>query len=286
MEMIEKPGLEINSITGLLGDLVRTDPRNAVPEGDHPTIWNAPLLAIAAAGDPLWKTLKQAAVIGPIHRSPCEWLPEAKSVIVYFLPYTKAMRRTYPKRSDLPSLEWVSGRRHGEVFNNKARQAVIRLIEQHGGKAVAPSIERDYQANNMRPMWSERHAAYIAGLGTFGVHGALITEKGCSGRIGSVITDLEFPTTLRPYVDVYEYCPYPSDGRCGACIPRCPVDAIGSSERDNHRCIEYSRGIVGKAFAQWGYFSCGHCLTWLPCVDRIPFRKGNGQRREPKENIS
>jgi epoxyqueuosine reductase QueG len=89
-----------------------------------------------------------------------------------------------------------------------ARHALIRHIGESGGTAIAPSIEADYHAENMCPMWSERHAAYVAGLGTFGIHGALITEKDCSGRIGSVVTDLEIAPTPRPYTRVYEYCPY------------------------------------------------------------------------------
>lgn len=262
--------LDHDRLAGFLADLVRTDPRNALPEGEHPPVWEAPLIGVASADDPLWETLKRPTVIGPLHRSPDEWLAGAKSVIVYFLPYTADIRRGYPKKSFLPSLEWVSGRRHGEVFNNVARRALIHLVERHGGHAVAPSNEEHYRAENMRPMWSERHAAFIAGLGTFGIHGALISAKGCSGRIGSVVTDLELPPTPRPYSGVYEYCPYPDTGRCGACIPRCPVDAIGPEVRDNRRCVEHGRDTVGDHFRPWGYHSCGHCLTWLPCADRIP----------------
>jgi len=264
--------LDADFITVFLADLVRTDPRNALPESGHLPIWDAPLLGIAAAGDPLWKTLKRSEVIGPIHRSPEDWLPGAKSVLVYFLPYTVAIRRTYPKKAFFPSLEWVSGRRNGEVFNNVIRPALARLVERRGGRAVAPSNEENYRAEKMRSMWSERHAAFIAGLGTFGIHGALITEKGCSGRIGSVITDIELPHTPRPYTGIYEYCPYPDLGKCGVCIPRCPVAAISPTKRDNLKCVVHGRDTVGEYFHPWGYHSCGHCLTWMPCVDRIPMQ--------------
>ncbi|MDR1854484.1 MAG: hypothetical protein LBR05_06210 [Azoarcus sp.] len=264
--------LDVSALTAFLVGIVRNDPRNALPEGDHMTIWDAPLVGIASASDPLWDALKHPQAIGPIHRSPDEWLPGAKSVIVYFLPYTAAIRRTYPKKSFFPSLEWVSGRRNGEVFNNVTRRALSRLVERHGGRAIAPGNAEDYRAEKMRPMWSERHAAFIAGLGTFGIHGALITEKGCSGRIGSVVVDLELPPTPRPYRDIYEYCPYPSEGRCGVCIPRCPVQAIGPTARDNQKCVVHGRDTVAEHFLPWGYHSCGHCLTWMPCVDRIPMK--------------
>jgi hypothetical protein len=37
--------------------------------------------------------------------------------------------------------------------------------------------------------WSHKHVAYIAGIGSFGHHHMLITDKGCCGRLGSVVTD-------------------------------------------------------------------------------------------------
>jgi epoxyqueuosine reductase QueG len=270
-------GLDVARVTAFARQFVAEDPRNALPEREHPRIWDAPLLGIAAASDPLFAGLKTPGVVGPIHRSPEEWLPGAKSVIVWFLPYTKTLRASYPKKSSLPSLAWVSGRRHGEIFNNVLRRAMIRFLEKHGGQAIAPSITAQYHAVNMLPMWSERHAAFIAGIGSFGIHGALITSLGCAGRIGSVITDLELPPTPRPYREIYEYCPYPSLGKCGACIPRCPVHAIGvefgANWRDNARCVIQGRDVVGDFFREWGYHSCGHCLTWLPCADRIPMKK-------------
>ncbi|MDY6824326.1 MAG: hypothetical protein SWH68_11110 [Thermodesulfobacteriota bacterium] len=35
--------------------------------------------------------------------------------------------------------------------------------------------------------WSHRHIAYAAGLGKFGMHDFLITEKGCTHRLGSFV---------------------------------------------------------------------------------------------------
>lgn len=262
--------LEIDAITAFLTRVVTTDPRNTLPEGEHLTIWEPPLVAVAAADDPLFEALKTPGIVGPVHRLPDEWLSGAKSVISYFLPYTEPLRRGYPKKSIMPSLEWVSGRRNGEVFNNVVRRALIRFLESYGGKGLAPGNHRHYQAVKMIPMWSERHVAYIAGLGSFGIHGALITKKGASGRIGSIITDLELPPTPRAYSDIYEYCPYPAYRTCGACIPRCPVDAIGPESRDNLRCVIQGRDTVGDFYRPWGYHSCGHCLTWLPCAHQIP----------------
>ena len=37
--------------------------------------------------------------------------------------------------------------------------------------------------------WSQKHVAYMAGLGKFGLHHMIITEKGCCGRLGSIVTN-------------------------------------------------------------------------------------------------
>ena len=84
--------------------------------------------------------------------------------------------------------------------------------------------------------WSERHAAYVAGLGTFSLSKHLITEKGLCGRFGSVITDAPLEVTPRPYTDPYEYCTF-----CGACVPRCPARAISVEKGKTIKvCAKYT----------------------------------------------
>ena len=60
--------------------------------------------------------------------------------------------------------------------------------------------------------WSERHAAYVAGLGTFSLNDALITVNGIAHRVGSIIVATELPATKRPYTGRYDYCLYYNSG--------------------------------------------------------------------------
>ena len=46
-----KTGLEVSTIADFMSELVRTDPRNALPEGDNIPIWEEPLVAVAAASE-------------------------------------------------------------------------------------------------------------------------------------------------------------------------------------------------------------------------------------------
>ena len=206
---------------------IRQDPRNRLPEYEHLPIFEEPLAGVANAGDPLFEGLRSPSVVGPLHRSPGGWLSGALSVVSYFLPFSREIKGRYAKGERLPPLEWVSGRLNGEMFNNALRRALVIFFEKRGFRAMAPGLSPDYRALNWIPMWSERHAAHIAGLGTFGLSGCLLTEKGAAGRIGSIVTDAPLEATKRAYQGPFDYCPYKTGGGCGACIKSCPVGAVG-----------------------------------------------------------
>jgi epoxyqueuosine reductase QueG len=116
--------------------------------------------------------------------------------------------------------------------------------------------------------WSERHAAYAAGLGTFSLNDGLITIAGIAHRCGSVVTDLILPVEPRPYAGVRDWCLYHARGSCGACIHRCPVGAISAAGHDKLSCRDYTYGVLqprlkdayGVAIA-----GCGLCQTGVPC---------------------
>jgi epoxyqueuosine reductase len=272
-------GTDTATLSAFLAHLVAIDPRNVMPEGDNPPIWEAPVVGVAAASNPLFKTLKQPGVVDPIHVDPDNWLQGARSVVSFFLPFSRQVKKSYSRRSHLPSLEWVSGRVNGEVFVNVARRALARYPQSQGGRALVPNLELRYKAVDLIPMWSERHVAFIAGVGTFGLHGGLLTEKGAAGRIGSVVTDLDLTPTPRPYSGVHEYCPWVTDGTCGACIDRCPVRAIHGNGKDHQICLTNGRDYIRPAYEAWGYHSCGHCQNNLPCANGIPPAKGRKRAR-------
>lgn len=262
-------GLDAEAVTAFLSELVSTDPRNALPEGHNLPIFEPPVVAIAAASDPLFEELQQPQAVGPLHVNPDYWLPDAKAVICFFLPFSQELRKTYERRSALPSLEWVSARQNGEVFVNVTRRALARFIERQGGNAAVPCLDLRYHTIGLVPNWSERHVGFVAGLGTFGRHAGLLTAKGTSGRLGSVVTDLPFRPTPRPYNDIYEYC-LPG---CKSCIRRCPVGAIDSQRIKDHMACAMNIGKnITPVYEEWGYRSCGHCQTYLPCVNGIPKR--------------
>ncbi len=85
-------------------------------------------------------------------------------------------------------------------------------LEAQGILVAAPGLSKDFRVNDVRAgepfgsNWSERHVAYISGLGTFSLSKGIITEKGMAGRLISLVTDAPLPPTPRAYTELYEYC--------------------------------------------------------------------------------
>jgi epoxyqueuosine reductase QueG len=266
----DAPVRTVQDLREYLADVVRTDPRNRLPEGENFPIFDEPVLGIASAEDPIFAQLQEPGVVGPIHRPPGYWLPGARSVISFFAPFSKEVKASYKKGQRLPSLEWVSSRLNGEVFINVMRRALLRRLQKQGAAAVVPNLDPRYTTRDWLPMWSERHVAFIAGIGTFGLHAGLLTEKGAAGRIGSVVTDVGLEPSSRPYASPYDYCLWFTEKRCGLCIKSCPVQAISQEGKDHRICITNGNNYIRPAYKEWGYHSCGHCQNNLPCSNGIP----------------
>lgn len=242
-------------------DLLQNESVPLQNECDLLQIYDPPLIGVAGASDPLWEKLKEPNVVGPHHLTPDEWLNGAKSVISYFLPFTEHVRSS--NRSEgMPSPEWLHGRYEGEMLNNALRSLISEIVEAEGGKALAPALDNRFTVNNHSSNWSERHVAFIAGLGTFSLSRALITSLGTAGRFGSVIVDLELEPKTRQYQEVDEYCI-----KCGACQDRCIIGAITANGKDKESCSKYLQGILELNKPRYG---CGKCQTAVPCEHTTP----------------
>jgi epoxyqueuosine reductase QueG len=95
-------------------------------------------------------------------------------------------------------------------------------------------------------------------------------------RTGSVVAHIKIPPTQRPYRDHHAYCLWFTQGICGKCIPRCPVDALDESGHDKIKCRAHIRPTT-KDYVKSHYgfdgYGCGLCQTKVPCESKIPTRK-------------
>jgi epoxyqueuosine reductase QueG len=240
-------------------------------------IFSEPIFGYASAEDPLFPELKKPGIIGPHFMAPREWLPSAKTVIALFLPFTETVRAANRQNMDWPAPAWLHARVEGQAFQDQICNFGVELFRNEGMEALAPMEdprfsrtspvtqnrnEQDYYTSN----WSERHAAYVCGLGTFGLSKGLITKKGIAGRYISVITAAQFESDKRPYTGVYDYCT-----RCGVCGRNCPGGAISLEKGKSHPlCSAFVESTRVKHAPRFG---CGKCQVKVPCEAGIPIRQ-------------
>ena len=259
--------------------------KNTLKDGSGETAWGTPLIGFANGNDPIFNQYKE--VVGPFHWKPIEAFnlafpdidieSESLTVISWILPQTEATKRDNRIQTTYPAERWARSRIYGEEFNHALRLFVASTLTKSGNPAVAPMelaswSVKDSEAYVWASTWSERHAAYAAGLGTFGLCDGLITPIGKAMRTGSVVAEINLPVTPRPYTDHHAYCLFYTHGTCGKCIERCPVGALSAAGHDKKKCsahLKITRQYVQENYGFEGY-GCGLCQTAVPCESRIP----------------
>ena len=238
-------------------------------------VMEEPLIGFAAADDPLFNEFKKPEIIGPEWMAPREWMNDAHTVITLFFPRSEAVR-TRLSTDPGPVVEAAEcGFPQAGRCASKVTAVLVAALENQGIKVCSPG--RDPRSDmkttpfmngeepdlHFCPTWSDKHAAYACGLGTFGLHRHIITEKGCCGTLTSFITDHEFDPSPRPYTGVYDNCIM-----CGACVNRCPAGAITMEHlRNLLKCIQY-----GEELEKQGGGECARCMVGVPCEHRNPCR--------------
>ena len=251
----------LSDVEETMKDFLAGSPLNVVQDLGGFSIYDKPFVAAAAADDALFEQLKDPAVVGPRHMSPGEWMSQVKTVITYFLPYSADVRRAN-RMPGLPAQEWLYARIEGEELNNALRRHLVGFFMEAGYRAIAPVLDDRFSVAGLVSNWSERHVAFIAGLGTFSLNASLITKAGAAGRLGSIIVNTRLEPTPRPYTRRDEYC-----SGCGACITRCPAGAVNRNGKEHPPCAEFLEGTGARFHPRYG---CGKCQTAVPCEAKIP----------------
>jgi epoxyqueuosine reductase len=74
---------------------------------------------------------------------------------------------------------------------NRAGRAMKVMIEDTGGKPVLTTATHNFDKERLVSLWSRKHLGHLIGLGRYGTNCQFITPAGCSGRMGSLVTDLD-----------------------------------------------------------------------------------------------
>lgn len=279
-------------IRALLEDIVAHEQTNLLPgdidgaNGVPVPVFDMPLLAFGDAADPLFEELRRPGIVGEHAALPTDFMPEARTVIALFFPYSEPVRRSNRQGAD-PSMLWLHASRQSKTVAAAVYEKLVAGLAEMGIKGLDPTRGEEFKAvigggigngpvvgrgvaedplwagKSYTCNWSERHVGYICGLGTFGISGGFITEKGAAGNLFTVIIDREVEPTARPYTDPFAYCI-----RCGACVRRCPGKALSLETGYSPKpCMEREDETLAMFAPLRG---CGKCRVGVPCEFKNP----------------
>jgi hypothetical protein len=252
-------------------------------------IFEEPLVGFVRGNDPIFDRFQD--VIGPHHFTPWEIMrwqaekngvkppePEDLSVVSFVLPFTQNTRRDNAAAVEWPAERWAQVRLLGEIFSQTFVREIVTDLMGRGVLAIAPDVtpmfnKKRYPEVGWASPWSHRHMAYAAGLGTFGMHDFLITEKGVAHRLGSFVANLKLKPNRRRPEDIHAHCLHYQGRPCLKCSKRCPVDAI-TAEKAHNKETCYQRVAKSLKYCNEHYhifiYGCGLCATGVPCASEIP----------------
>jgi epoxyqueuosine reductase len=183
---------------------------------------------------------------------------EAVSVIVIGLPVSLPIIETTPSiyyhelyRTINTMLDQY-GYRLSTFLNNKGYSSIF--IPRDGYGDISILIE------NPVAFFSHKHAAYLAGLGNFGVNNTLLTkEYGPRVRFTSIFTSADLPCD--PLMEEILCI------RCMDCVTYCPVGAICEQDYpegiiNKKVCSRYSEQLRNRHISP-----CGVCIKVCPVGD-------------------
>jgi epoxyqueuosine reductase len=272
-------------IRRLIEGFIRYSPENTLRNKENDKAYEMPLVGFSKGNDPLCEFYKED--IGEFYLTPIEVFtkhftevdvdPQHLTIISWILPHNKKTILDNRKQSIYPSERWARARIYGEEVNNKLRNHVAAALRSRGFKGVAPMLSPIWKVYKQSRYgyasnWSERHAAYASGLGTFGLCDGLITQRGKAMRYGSVVANINLQATERTYDNHHAHCLFYSTGTCRKCMQRCPVGAISESGHDKGKCREHLQATKKFVKQNYGFegYGCGMCQTDVPCESKFP----------------
>lgn len=223
----------------------------------HPLEYREPIIGYAAADDPLYNTLDEK--IGAKQFHPTEMLPEAKTVIVYFIPFPAALIRAIRQKQRIVPI-WSQYYDTTNELLDRIGKNIIKKLTDLNIKAVMEPPTENFDSISLTGHWAHKASAVIAGIGTFGLNHLLITRLGTAGRLGSVITEVPLMPSPRPDAS---YCLYYKTGKCRVCAEKCPSGALTTERFDRFRCNAYLDGKNIRDDQQ----GCPMCSCG-PCADK------------------
>jgi epoxyqueuosine reductase len=241
----------------------------AEPNRLHTDGWWQKPLVVSAVVDQRFDRLPQIAYHG--HLSPRDLLAGAKSVLVFFLPFKTDLIKEN-KIGDRPCRNWGLAYVQTNDLIGRLGAALGGLFDEQGFKSALTPATHNFDEVELAARWSHKHLGYLAGLGRFGVNRLLITPVGCTGRLGSLVTEAELGD--HPLIETEEACLLKAGHECGKCMEACPVQALKEDDFDRRACWrrlkENRRTLPEFSDLPLSTHVCGKCAALVPCSFKNP----------------
>lgn len=239
---------------------------------DQIAIWREPIMACARADD-RFQRIKEITV--PDHALPHDLLPDAKTVLVWFVPFKHHLQMDNT-RGNRPSLSWGRAYLSTNEMIERTGSAMKTLIEDAGGKVALTPSTHNFDKERLVSLWSHKHLGHIVGLGRYGTNCQFITPVGCSGRMGSLVMNLDLGD--HPLVTADELCLLKAGKKCGKCIKACPVYALSEDGMDRSVCYARLKENYLLLMEPDGLPEstevCAKCQVGMPCSFKSPLPIG------------
>ncbi len=290
-------------IQNLLDHFVEDHRDNFLPkEFNNHQIFSKIFFDVAQGSDPLF--LKYKEIIGKYHLTPEElWKsfnylppnihPDEIFVLSFGFSFSDEIRESGSNSQNSPSELYLIARNYADITINSALLIVQQFIENLNFNAAICHQSHLVEYVGYSSSWSERHVAYIAGLGSFSLTDAFISEYGTNIRLGSIITNATLPISKRKNQTPYSNCLYFAIKSCKKCVERCPINAISEKGHDKKLCHQYGQQVAQKMMEKWGILlkpssrrvkgelrqrrfpavGCALCQFNVPCMSKNPLKE-------------
>ncbi len=232
------------------------------------------IIDIGFADTGLWSSDPLVSSRIPTKNRPCSVMQGSRTAIVLGIPIPYATLATAPSIA------------YSQMYKN-----VNAMLDIAAHRVAMELMAMDYQAmpiprdgyhgidglrDSPSAFFSHRHAAYLAGMGTFGTNNVIITPRnGPRIRWVTVLTDavIEGDGPMKREVCI----------RCGRCVKACPQNALSMGSYPD--AITDKTGCIDRAemLARKGISPCGLCLA--ACPVGLPKDAALGPSEEAKAEI-
>lgn len=224
-----------------------------------PPLYRPPLVGFASAQDEIFQQFK--VVVAADHLLPGDLLPEARTVLAFFLPFKREVLIAN-QGGDVAAESWANAYAATNRLISRICGGLTELLAEQGVCSVSTPPTYQFDTERLVSSWSHKHVAYACGLGSFGLNQLLVTSLGCGGRFGSAVLDVAIDPT--PRGGLLFGCL--ADRGCDWCQRACPVQALSRENGfDRHRCYEACRDNDRRFPGLDSVEVCGKCCVG-PCA--------------------